>query len=363
MLKIHKYYKQIRIFIILLFICSVIYIYIDYRRSKKRKYYFISNKNNIISVKKLSENFNKYTKLIVGNNIYESNYILPCGDYQKFKNNMILYIKKYKNKTFFVLPNTIYINNIWKLLVDFYGSKEASEITTYSYILPNEYDKYKKEYSIKNKIVFKKKNSKEIFVTNSLISLSNIKKENFLIAQKFIVNNLLYHNRKILFRLYLFLIITENGLKAYLYNDGLMYYTQNKYNFKNNKEIYNISLFTNTDELYYKGYPITFNNFLKTLHEKNANKLYNNTMSHIKKIVYSMKHLIGNNNYNKNTLCEIINLDFYPTELYSCRVLECNTYLTEKIFTKEEENLKYNLFKNIIKLLEYDNSNNLKKIV
>ena len=97
---IHQNYKIYRFIILLFILIIVVYLHQDYKRSKKRKYYFCAGKSNLTSINKLAENLKTYTVLIPGS-IAESEYILPCGTYQQSRKDLLNNIKKYKNKTFF----------------------------------------------------------------------------------------------------------------------------------------------------------------------------------------------------------------------------------------------------------------------
>lgn len=361
MYRINKNTTKIIVLIIIIIVSG--YLHYDNQMSKKRKYYYCKDKSNLTSVIKLAENL-KVTSLIPGT-IKNSIYILPCGSFHKSRNDVIKYMEKYNNKVFFLTPNNSLIGNkyqLWRTLVNYYGVDGASKITPYSYLMPDDYKKYLKEYSPKVKMIFKTNQQRQegLYITNSLIPLLMIKKEKFLVAQRFLTNPLLFHNKKITYRLYLLLVTDKNAIYPYVYDDGLIYYTKNNYTQHNNKEFYNIASFYDSKKLYERGYPITFRDFLKTLHKKNSEKILKNSMDKLKGLVESIKKPIFQNvNYKENRCCELFGIDFFVNETYDCRILECNIGPGMKSFNKEDEKLRNDLFKNIINLLEYGNSNKL----
>jgi len=367
MLKFQKHYKIVRFVLLLILLGIFIYLHSDYKRSKIRKYYFCQDKSNLTSVNKLAESIRSNTKLIPGS-VYESEYILPCGTYLQSVYELKINMNKYTGKTFFLTPNNSIIGNkyqLWKTLVNYYGIDGASEVTPYSYLMPDDYYKYKKEYIPKRKMIFKTNDQRQegLYVTNSLVPLSMVKQEKFLVAQKFMINPLLYRNRKTTFRLYLILVTTDKGLKAYVYDNGLLYYTKNTYSLQNNKEFYNIASFYDSEKLYANGYPLTLKSFLQTLHKRNADKLLDTAIEKLRRLVFAIqKPIFDKVYYNGNRCCEVFGVDFFPSETYNCHILECNIGPGMEPFNKEDGEMRDDLFKNMIQMLEHGHSKKLNQI-
>lgn len=352
--------------LIVIVITSYCCIY-NIKRNNKRKYYFCNDKSNLSSVNKLAEIIKSSVDIIPGK-VSESVYILPCGTYQQSRKDLIHYMNYYTNKTFFLTPNNSIIGNkylLWKTLVNYYGIENASTVTPYSYLMPDDYKKYKKEYVPKIKMIFKTNDQRQegLYITNSLISLNMVQEEKFIVAQRFMTNSLLFQNKKITFRLYLVLITGDNGLNAYVYDDGLVYYTKNDYSLKNNKEFNNIASFYDSQKLYENGYPLTLQSFLETLHQRNADKILKNAINNLKKLILAIeKPIFDKIHYNGNRCCEVFGVDFFTSETYNCYILECNIGPGMEPFNNKDGNMRNNLFKSMIELLEKGQSNKLRKL-
>ena len=114
----------------------------------------------------------------------------------------------------------------------------------------------------------------------------------------------------------------------------------------------NIASFYGSEKLYSSGYPLTLQNFLKTLSKKNSDKIVNNSIYKLKKIAIAINKSIFNGiNYNGNRCCEVFGVDFFSSETYNCHILECNIGPGMDPHNEEDNKIRNYLFKNIIMLL------------
>lgn len=338
---------------IIQFLLIIPLVLIYYLRTIKidQNYYYYDDNNNITSVNKLAKIFKKlnYTEC---NDISLSKYILHCGRYSKFHDEYLpRLLNQYNDKVFFTTPNNWIIGNkaeLWNTLKNYYGIHNASQITPYTYLLPQEYNKYINEYNKDTKFIFKTNQQRQegLFVTNSKISLNMIEREKFIVAQKYLTNPLLFNGKKITFRLYLLLITSTNLLKYFVYHDGLMYYTKYNYNENTNIETDNISSFYDSTKLYDNEYPILLSQFTKN---NNNKQMIENAKELLKKLVNAIKKPIHKNTNFKNNICaEIFGVDFFVDNQLNTHILECNIGPGMKSYSQNDDVMRNNLFKFII---------------
>ncbi len=271
-------------------------------------------------------------------------------------------LKKYKNKIFFVMPNHHVLGNkynLWDVIVKSYGVSKAMTLMPFTYRLPEEYDAYKRNYK-KELVVFKTNEHKQegLYITKSLISRNMIDKEKFIVAQKYLTDSLLYKGHKVNLRMYLFLICSDRGLNAYIFDDGIISYTKEKYDINTNSNS-SFASFYDSDDLYKKGYPITLKEFLP--HIPGRRKLIKFAHDKIRTVVLgSYRAMINNVNFNGNVCCDVYGVDIFVDTNMNCSVIEINIGPGMEPYGKKDKNMRDNLYKNILMVLKGNKSNFVK---
>ena len=227
-------------------------------------------------------------------------------------------INKYCNKDktkFLSHKNNYLINNkkyLWVTLKDFYGKDIAKTITPQTFILPEDYDLYKK---FNKKVIFKKNLHRQegLFVSDKLQNKDYLVNNGYIVAQKFIKNSLKVNNYTTALRMYLIIECKKNIFNYYIYDDGIVYYGKNdiaSYYFKESKEIY-------------KNNPIILSHFEKKLNINIRPKL----IKKINLLINAIKDSFCKNDkcYNKHNFYEIFGVDFIITNNLDAYILEVNS--------------------------------------
>lgn len=251
---------------------------------------------------------------------------------------------------------------LWTTLKGYYGEQVASQITPKTYIMPDDYSKYRKDMigarqSEKDKtfsfcrteMIFKTFSHKQegLFVTKQIQSLPFIKKEKFIVAQKFINNPYYHFGKKISTRIYLILECYNNKLEAYYYPDGLVYYS------KDNK----IASFYDSVNIYSKKFPIVISDLEKlTGHNLMKSMVYN--MGKLVKALHDMCHSTIPGNY----YYEFFGVDFQITDKLDSYILEVNSGPGMDPNSKHDHQLRYKILYAYYQLFRHHNSSLLIKL-
>src|SRR4029079_18012248 len=127
-------------------------------------------------------------------------------------------------------------NKLWELLADYYGRERASQLAPNTYILTSQDDRIRLLGENPDKIFIAKKNVQrqeglklilkkdlDIKMVNQLVA------EKYVIIQEYLDKPFTINDRKINMRVYLLLVIKQDVLAAYVYDDGFIYYAKDKY--------------------------------------------------------------------------------------------------------------------------------------
>ena len=261
------------------YLCLFLILYVLYLYRRCTATMWISNGNNQIDV-------------ILSNVLYENNiqqtynnkdwtlYIPSSYDNVREEIDKIVGITSFSK--IFIMDNADQLcckNHIWTHLVNKYGRTQAQNIMPTTYVLYNYYDMelFEKEYN-QNTIYILKKNiqqQKGLLITKNKNDILNGFKNNYVIVQDLLQDPYLINGRKINMRFYL-LIICDNGqTTAYVFNDGFMYYTKNKFTKGTMDSDTNITT-GYIDRQVYIDNPLTHGDFREHLNTKYENKNQSN---------------------------------------------------------------------------------------
>ncbi len=252
-----------------------------YARNKTCNYQMISVLKHFIKANELNQNTNDNWSVY-----------LPCGYNQPEKELDNIKPTSIDQKIFIIrgCDNLSRKDNLWDSLQKKYGTNNASKLMPRTYLLNNVNDikDLKKEYS-PGKVYIMKKNIQRqtgLLVTKKIDEMINGYNSGYVIAQEMLQDPYLIDNRKTNCRIYLLVVCKNDKKKAYIFDDGFMYYT--KKNFKPHS--------TNLDRIITSGYvdrkvyeknPLTLKDFDTYLTSKGhptgliyqkAKKLLNKTM-------------------------------------------------------------------------------------
>ena len=172
------------------------------------------------------------------NNIQQSNtnwnLYFPCSydNISKEVNEMPIV----NNAKYFILENCDLIvakDELWKQVVLHHGYDKAKTMMPNSYILydNNDLKKFNIEYN-SNKIYIMKKNIQRqegLKITKNKNEIINGYNNAFVIVQELLQDPYCVSGRKINIRFYILVICKGNDTEVYVYDDGFMYYTKEKF--------------------------------------------------------------------------------------------------------------------------------------
>lgn len=267
----------------------------------------------------------------------------------------------YRNKIFMNIPKNRILGNrslLWQQINKNFNKNKSLSIMPMTYILPNEYELYKKNYNPKQKMVFKTLDHKQngIYITKLLITESMIKREKFIVVQQYLLNPFLYKNHKINMRIYLLVDIHNNNFIGYVNDDGIISYAKN--NYKNGNIDSQVSSFYDSKNLYNNNYPITFK---QLFNQEQRTKLLKEMNRKINNVLFATyEEIIKKVNLNDNRCVEVFGVDFFIDHNLNCKILEINTGPGMKPHNIYDKRMREGLMNNIILLLE-NKKHNLNK--
>ena len=418
--------KYIIILIIVFFIFFLIFYWFNTKKethlfNKKIKsnikndtfYDFINTNNNLIIIN--SEPYiiyqNEKISSQIGSNIYYEIYckmdkkkytILRYADFRdeikrhslEYNNSYYSYLNyKYIKKNInYILDFTGfhgYIDNkvnLWREIKNKYGRNTADRIMCTTYLIPNDYHLFIKEYNKKNKYVLKNSFGgarSALKITDSFQEIENYflknkktkfnpemckdsvchSKVTYNIVQKFMEPGLLINNRKVGFRMYLVIFSQDTDLVSYLYNDGICYYSKNEYNKKGSELNNNVvgSIFDMQHYIEKNNLPIYFSDFIKFI-KKNYHFSDIKITTFIEKLKHNCKLIINSVKEklvyftypNIKKFC-IYGLDVEYDENFDPFIFEGNFYFTRFKSNNRYGKLINNLYNDIFTKMNLNN--------
>ena len=267
-----------------------------------------------------------------------------------------------KNEHFFkgkYIGNFYALNKyeIWRILIDNYPRNVASNIMADTYLIPHDFDKFKKSNYRDNKLFILKKTNRafregiDLKTKEQILSNNNYKDYN--IIQDYIINQKLINGYIYNVRLYI-IIDCEKGV--YIMDDGLIYYNTHKFN-KNNINLNNgISELPTkknnnlSEDFYFRNnLPSTLKELKNIFGLKNYNTMMNSIINNFKNL-YSLKEMCNEFYDSKKISRKIFGPDIIILDDFTTRICEINSAPTIKT--------NYKPFKEVNKKILFDFKNN-----
>ena len=383
--KLIKFNNKVRYILIVIVVLIIIGIY---------KYIYISQiVAKTQNIEDTAENFTNYQKcshLGLHKNIktvFEENDIerskktntdwdvyLPCGyNYVEGELNNIK-ITNSKQKVFAIkgCDNIASKNNLWKILRDYYGRRDASNIMPESYIISDKNDMkiFEKNYE-PSKLYLLKKNVQRkegIMLAKDIHKIMKIKND-YKVIQEYINDLYLIQNRKINLRIYL-LLICKNGITTgYLYNEGKCIYTNQDYkeydgNLNANKLREQHLTSVNLDTNIYNTHPESFKDLRYNIGYFNYNILWNNINKLFKKLLKAIQgNVCQSNNLSKILTFQLFGADIIFTSKFHPYLLELNKGPSMKYMTDTDQKMKEKLTRDLFTLVGIANNGNSRNFI
>jgi hypothetical protein len=205
-----------------------------------------------------------------------SEFFIPCG--YNLINHEINKLPKTENGKYFIIDGADEItakNLLWTNLVLHHGIEKAKMLSPESFIFSHKPDieRLKRNYK-DGKIYIMKKNIQRqqgLLITNDLDKILN-HHNGYVIVQELLQDPYMIKGRKINLRIYVLVICQKTNMDVYVYNDGFMYYTPEKFLKGSIEDKYNITT-GYVDRWIYKVHPLTHTDFKKYLDSEHDNMI------------------------------------------------------------------------------------------
>jgi hypothetical protein len=391
--------KVIVIFIIIVLIIVFIIIY-NTSNNLKNNIESINNNNNNTLKKVIKFNGNCMKS--------QCDTLLNVINENKFKFNHNLYIPcaydninlEYENfecdlaGMYFLIDGTdimVSKDYLAMMLYSYYG-KDAEKFIPKTWIPHNlqSMEQFKIEYN-PNKLYIMKKNiqqQKGIQIFNNevdIVNTINKYKNNdypYVVIQELLQNPYLINGRKINLRVYVLAVKYNDEYRVYVYNDGFMYYTSEKFINNSIKNSVNITTGYIDREIYEKN-PLTLKDFHNYLNEESrpltpiekkiqrynmlSEYITQNILDLIKSVFIIFNDKLGiKEKLKQNLKFQIYGADIAVNDDLTVKIMEINKGPDLNSKDKRDCALKYNLIKDAFKtvdILDNDKNNDFTRVI
>ena len=352
--------------------------------NKNNKSYYVRNNCLYLPPKTLSD--------IIKETIdkFKFNLYLPCS-YDNY--NLELEEFTYDPEgMYFMLTNSDQLvakNSLGENIITKYGRDNNITPKQWDIFNNKELDLFKNEYQ-HNKIYILKKNmqrQKDIQISNNSQDIINIVNKNkndafpYVVIQELLQNPYLIDGRKINLRVYILVCKFKEDFRLYMYNDGFMYYTAERYKPNSTDIKSNITTGYIDREVYTKN-PLTLKDLRKyldsesrplTIKEKHVKRyyllssyLFNNIQNLLKDVISLYRYKLGDNDKLKNNKqFELYGSDIAVFDDLTVKLMEINKGPDLDAKDERDSELKHNLVRDIFKtvnLIDDDDKNDFVRI-
>lgn len=376
--------QKMLLILVILCVFLVIYFNYEYRYNKTTRPIVVKmgQLNNKDKSNKQIENFTNYTKCshlklheniktVFAENKIERVYgdvtnwdvYMPCG-YNYIEGELdTIKISNPNQKVFGIkgCDNIASKNNLWKILRDYYGRKEASLLMPQSYIIDDEEDMrlFYKNYKPQKLYLLKKNVQRKegILLTNDKKKIERVKKD-YKVIQEYITDLYLIKNRKINLRIYLLLVCKNEKVSAYIYREGKCIYTNQDYKeYDNTQKENNIReqhlTSVNLDTNIYNTHPESFANLKMTIGYFNYNILWRKINKLFKKLLIAIQgHVCKSSNLKDIMTFQLFGADIIFTSKFHPYLLELNKGPSMKYMTDNDKQMKEQLTRDLFTLVD-----------
>lgn len=260
------------------------------------------------------------------------------------------------NKKVFIMPGADEIASksaMWTHLVDTYGLENAKVMSPMTYVLGPDMATFLQEYD-KNKIYILKKNIQRqegLKITNNKDEIIGAHKNNYVVVQELLQDPFIIDGRKTNMRFYVLLVCNGSNMDIYVYGDGFMYYTKDKFIKRSLLTGPNITTGYIEREVYEKN-PLTHDDLRQYL--TNIGYSHHDVFAKIYQLIkYVMMSVVNDvcNNTLKFTSFQLFGLDIALNDNLDPQIIECNKGPNLLTYDKRDRELKYGLIRDVFKVL------------
>lgn len=287
-------------------------------------------------------------------------------DYELYIANFKFILFNKKNIKMFIIPNADEFcgkANIWKNLSNKYGFDKACQYMPKTYILDDfqQMKKFKSDFNNNTIYILKKdiQQQQGLLITKNYKEIIKAKFKDYVVVQELLQKPYTIKDRKINLRIYLLIIIKNNKVYKYVYNDGFIYYTKVAY--KDNSIDFDNNVTTGyIDRYIYSIAPLTHKDLIKHFEKNNINskKVFKNIYHIIKKTIDS----INFEYYNYKIMGQLFGVDISLDNNLKPLIMEINKGPDMNAKDKRDKELKNNVKKHISLIMNNKYSSNFIKI-
>ena len=321
---------------------------------------------------------------------FKFNLYLPCS-----YDNYDLELKEFTydpEGLYFMLTNSDLLvakNILGENIVEKYGRDNNIAPKQWDIFNNKELDLFKNEYQHNNLYILKKnmQRQKDIQISNNLQDITDIinKHKNdafpYVVIQELLQNPYLIDGRKINLRVYILICKFKEDFRLYMYNDGFMYYTAERYE-PNSIDIKSNITTGYIDREVYKKNPLTLKDLRKyldsesrplTIKEKHIKRyyllskyLFDNIQNLLKDVISLYRYKLGDNDKLKNNKqFELYGSDIAVFDDLTVKLMEINKGPDLDAKDERDSELKHNLVRDIFKsvnLIDDDDKNDFVRV-
>jgi hypothetical protein len=327
------------------------------------------NQCEYILGKTIKEEFLKYN---INEDKNNWNLMLPCTyDNPKKETKMMPIVKDAK---YFIIENSdIFVAKdlLWKNLVEYYGIENASKMMPKSYVLNSNEDmnRFEKEYDNKKLYIMKKNLQRQegLKITKNKEEILNGKKNKFILVQELLQNPYLIDGRKINLRIYILVLCLDKRMNVFVYNNGFMYYTSEKY--VENSENNDVNITTGyIDRKVYEVNPLTHEDFKKYLDDEKRENLLEieknirnqgkkiseicfNNINNLIKNIYTVfgEKICNSRKFENNLTFQLFGADVAIDNKLNAMIMEINKGPDMNAKDKRDSEVKHNVIRDIFR--------------
>lgn len=165
----------------------------------------------------------------------------------------------------------------------------------------------------------------------------------YIVVQKLLLNPLLINNRKINLRIYLLVCVDKDEASFYIYNDGFIYYSPEKWDkYSTNPQVHITTGYINRQ--IYNENPLTLKDLKDFIGDEQYSTLWGNIVDLMKHVKTTYKDIIYelNNQYNAKFV-SIFGCDVAPDDTLSTKLIEINKGPDLSYKDERDKEVKYNM--------------------
>ena len=289
---------------------------------------------------------------------------LPCSYDEINKEIKNMPIKN--NKKYFIVANSdemVAKDFLWKNVLSYHGMDKTLTMMPKSYILydSNDITRFNDEFD-DNKIYIMKKNIQRqegLKITKNKNDILNGYNNGYVIVQELLQNPYTIDNRKINMRFYILITVDNLKMSVYVYNDGFMYYTKDK--FIKNSIDFGPNITTGyIDRIVYKTNPLTHKDLRKYLdvNEKkiDENELISDTVFNrinklLSDIFISFDSKLISGRIQNNYTFQLFGIDISIDNKLEPMIMEINKGPDMGAKDKRDSELKHNVVEDLLEIV------------